>query len=135
MSNNGEPGPGDDPGPDNIQKTNTGAAGVGFAVAIIVGVFILSGWLYTAFKQNDPGVVTCSTSCLAFIRLECPGGRYMGVCFGATVCDQPVHACGKDARVQGGPQRAWLQKNHPGECRLSSLHKDRPKGAACLPEE
>jgi hypothetical protein len=135
MSNNGEPGLGEAPGPDNTEKANRGTAGVGFLVAIVFGIFVLSGWLYTAFKQNDPGVQTCSTTCLGFIRLECPGGRYMGVCLGAAVCDQPIHQCGKDARVQDGPRWASLQKNARGECRLISLHKDHLKGAACRPEE
>jgi hypothetical protein len=70
MSNNGEPGLGEAPGPDNTEKANRGTAGVGFLVAIVFGIFVLSGWLYTAFKQNDPGVQTCSTTCLGFIRFE-----------------------------------------------------------------
>jgi hypothetical protein len=37
-----------------------------------------------------------STSCLIFVKTECPGNRVMGGCFGYSVCDQPVHTCGVD---------------------------------------
>lgn len=79
---------------DPTQRQNNGVAiGVGLVVAVLV-VVCLVGAIYTAAASNPPGATMCSTTCLGFVRLECPGARPMGGCFAISVCDQPVHMCG-----------------------------------------
>ena len=83
-----------EPEPDNVQKSNTGSGVVGFGIALILFAYGVAVWAYTHFKNPDPGVTTCSSTCSIFLKWECPGGRYMGTCLGFGVCDQPVHPCG-----------------------------------------
>jgi hypothetical protein len=116
----------DDPPPDNTEKTNYGTAAVGWGTAFVLLILLGAGWLYTHFKQNDPGVRTCSTSCISFLEFECPGGRYMGTCFGVwSICSDPVHACGVNVqRFDGRPGKdrslwALLQDRRAGQCPLT----------------
>ena len=79
---------------DPETKQNKGiATGVGFAV-VVLGLFLLGTVIYTAASSNPPGVTTCTTTCAGLTRWECPGARFMGGCFGISVCGLPVHPCG-----------------------------------------
>jgi len=124
-----------DPDPDNTQNANKGTAvSVGVVVGILVTVCVI-GWIYTAAKSNDPGVKTCSTSCIGFLKFECPGGRYMGTCFGVSVCDQPVHTCGVNAQKLDPPtghtlRWALMPGQGAAECRPLSPEEHRSHKSA-----
>lgn len=81
--------PGDDT-EDN--RSNSIAIGIGVVVVIVL-ILMAAGAIYTQ-AASRPTPTTCSTSCLVFVKTECPGNRVMGGCFGYSVCDQPVHTCG-----------------------------------------
>jgi hypothetical protein len=83
-----------EPDPDPTENRNKGVATGALFAVIVIGLVLLGTVIYTAAKQNDPAVTTCSTTCAGFTRWECPGARFMGGCLGVSVCDQPVHACG-----------------------------------------
>jgi hypothetical protein len=112
-----------EPDQDNTQASNVGTAvSVGFVVLVVVAVCV-AGWIYTDTTKNDPGVTTCSTSCLGFIKLGCPGGRYMGTCFGISVCGSPTHTCGVDAQKLDRQKSLWASVPARGahECRFTPL--------------
>jgi len=81
--------PGDDT-EDN--RTNGIAIGIGVVVVVVL-ILMAAGAVYTQ-AANRPAPTTCSTSCLVFVKTECPGNRVMGGCFGYSVCDRPLHTCG-----------------------------------------
>jgi hypothetical protein len=90
---------------DNIPHDDDdgqGGGDIGPATWIILGTILglwavttVVAWIAdaTASKSSEPEK-ECSTSCALFLRWECPGNRYMGGCFGASVCAEPRHPCG-----------------------------------------
>ena len=127
-----------DPPPDPVQNAWYGTGAVGLTGGVAFLIFWLSGWLYTANKHNDPGVFSCSTSCIVFLRYECPGGRYTGTCFDFKICDKPTHPCGVNpAEVASGQHKsrlALLPGDRPGICRRE-VPIERAKTAACSKED
>jgi len=94
LGDDGTPKPDDSGRPDDpgTNRTGTVAVSIGAAVAAFV-ILLLVFALYTACAGHPaPGM--CSTTCVVFVKLECPGDRSMGLCAGVYLCDQPVHRCG-----------------------------------------
>lgn len=92
-----EDGPDDDPRDDDeseSSRNSLGWIGVLIAVAIIVIPAFIGGYLRANPTPVPAGTASCSTTCLGFLRMECPGNREMGFCLGISVCDPPTHACG-----------------------------------------
>lgn len=96
------PKPQADPDDDPRDDTDEGSGGpfVVVVVAVIVSIFavlgFIGGWLSSHPFPPPAGTTTCSTTCMGFLRLECPGNRLMGLCLGISVCESPTHACGVD---------------------------------------
>lgn len=83
---------------DDTGNNRQGGVLVGIGLVIVVVLIIMAaGAVYTQ-AASRPTPTTCSTSCLVFVKTECPGNRVMGGCFGYSVCSQPIHACGTDVR-------------------------------------
>lgn len=94
-----EDGPDDDPRDDEEpepSRNTLGVIGVIILVAVILIPTIIGGILRAYHTPPPPGTTSCSTTCLGFLRMECPGNREMGFCLGIQVCDPPTHACGTD---------------------------------------
>lgn len=94
-----EPPEPEDPGDDGEGSSSGDAYGTFVLVAAFVLLTVLAtiGGALGAFSFDPPpGTTTCSTTCMGVVRLECPGNRMMGLCFGIAVCDRPTHSCGID---------------------------------------
>jgi hypothetical protein len=90
----------DDPRDDEEGESSSGSGFAGILIAVFVTVIVIfatvGGFLGAYPFDPPPGTTTCSTTCMGFVRLECPGNRMMGLCFGISVCDRPTHTCGID---------------------------------------
>lgn len=91
--------PDDDPRDDAEGESSRGSFAL-IMVAVIVTVVtvfaFIGGMLGSRPFPPPPDTTTCGTTCMGFVRLECPGNRMMGLCFGVSVCDRPTHVCGVD---------------------------------------
>ena len=67
-------------------------------VAVFLAFLSVYG-LLRSFNKKPPGVATCTTTCLGVVKLECPGDRYIGVCFGLWECSGGTHPCGTDVKL------------------------------------
>lgn len=89
--------PDDDPRDEDESESSRNSFGTGILIAIvtiIVILFIVGGALRAFPTPVPPGTPSCSTTCVGFLRMECPGNREMGFCLGLKVCEPPTHACG-----------------------------------------
>lgn len=88
----------DEPGDDSSANRGGSIFATVFAAAVLAAILIGIGYLYSANSQGSQsssgGPPMCRTSCLGVVLVECPGGRYMGTCFGVNLCSDPVHVCG-----------------------------------------
>jgi hypothetical protein len=106
------PGPGGDDDDTGNNRQSGVLVGVGLVIVIAL-IFMAAGAVYTQ-AASPPSPTTCSTSCLIFVKTECPGNRGMGMCFGYSVCSEPIHACGVDVRRHDAePVPAFLAERKP----------------------
>ena len=89
----------DDPRDDDDDGgggTSAGFVIVVIALAVTILAIISAVGVIKSTQSSPPGVATCTTSCWGFAKLECPGDRLMGSCFGVWGCGDPVsnHPCG-----------------------------------------
>lgn len=88
----------DDPRDDGGGGSNSGSYGVAIFGLIVTYLVVASiiGW---AMSNNNPppaATPTCTSACYGFVKLECPGNRFMGPCFDVPWCSGTPHVCGKD---------------------------------------
>jgi hypothetical protein len=83
------------------EDDGSGGTSAGFilvAIALAVLVFAVASGIgaIKSTQSTPPGVPTCTTSCYGFVKLECPGDRFMDACFGFWGCGNPAtnHPCG-----------------------------------------
>jgi hypothetical protein len=80
--------------PDDTSENRTNGVLVGIGVVVAVVLVLMGIGAIATATANPPAPSTCSTSCLVFLLVECPGNRTMNTCFGYSICGQPLHACG-----------------------------------------
>jgi hypothetical protein len=108
------PNPGGDDGTDD----NSGNSGLPLewilaVVGAVVAIFAIAsaiGLTVSNTSSSPPGQTTCGTSCYGFAKLECPGNRLMGACFGIWTCSNPDHKCGQDGRLKAPSPRQSVRR-------------------------
>lgn len=87
----------DDEGGDGGNGTEIAVAVVAVAVVVITIASLVG--LFKSFdkKPVPPATTVCFEACYGFVKLECPGDRLMGACFGFSGCGGNPHPCGKNS--------------------------------------
>lgn len=90
----------DDPRDDGDGGSGGNGGSYGVAIfGLIVIYFVVASLIGYAMHTDSPPPPTttsCTSACYGFVKLECPGNRYMGACFDWPWCGGTTHTCGKD---------------------------------------
>jgi hypothetical protein len=83
---------------DNGSNTGNAFGPIFWVISVVIAIAVIAAAVVAIASSGTPPPPTdakqCSTSCAVFVKLECPGDRVMGTCFGISACEAPMHACG-----------------------------------------